>query len=93
MKTLDLYPIVGVFGENKDKARDFRINQIVPILESGEDLILDFNGIESITQSFGHALLSELIRNYGIDVLDRITFAHCSKAVSTIIETVVDYMQ
>lgn len=93
MKTLKLFPLVGSFGENKDTARDVRVKEITPILEKGEDVVLDFEGVDSITQSFGHALLSELIRNYGIDVLDRISFANCSKTVSKIIEIVVEYMQ
>ncbi len=93
MKKILLFPLAGSFAEDKDKARDIRISMITPILESGENLILDFENVESITQSFCHALLSELIRNFGIDVLDRITFANCSETVSKIIEIVVDYMQ
>lgn len=93
MKTLKMFPLVGSFGENKDAARDVRVQEITPILESGEDVVLDFEGVDSITQSFGHALLSELIRNYGVDVLDRVSFANCSPTVSKIIEIVVDYMQ
>jgi STAS-like domain of unknown function (DUF4325) len=93
MKTIKLFPVAGQFAENKDIARDIRLNEIIPILESGESLILDFENIDSITQSFCHALLSDLIRNYGIDVLDRVTFSNCSKTVSKIIEIVVDYMQ
>ena len=93
MNNIELFPIIGSFGENKDKARDIRITQITPVLDMGENITLDFKGVESITQSFGHALISELIRKYGIDVLDRISFANCSSTVSKIIEIVVDYMQ
>ncbi len=93
MDKIILFPLVGSFAENKDKARDIRINEIIPILEKGQNLILDFENIDSITQSFAHALISDLIRNYGIDVLDRISFANCNKTVSKILEIVVDYMQ
>ncbi len=93
MKTIELLPQVGSFAENKDTAREIRLNQITPILESGEDLVLDFRGVDSLTQSFCHALLSQLIRNYGIDVLDRISFLNCTEEVKVIIEIVIDYMQ
>lgn len=93
MKTIKLFESVGSFGENKDIARNIRVDLITPILNSGEDVTLDFQNVDSITQSFGHALLSELIRNFGIDVLDRISFANCSEPVSKIIEIIVDYMQ
>ncbi|MEN9920308.1 MAG: hypothetical protein RL538_201 [Candidatus Parcubacteria bacterium] len=93
MKTIKLHPLVGTFGENKDVARDVRVEQIVPILEVGKDLTLDFEGVDSVTQSFCHALISELIRNYGVDVLDRISFANCTEEVKAVIGIVVDYMQ
>lgn len=93
MKNIKLYPLVGSFAENKDLARDLRIQQIIPILEKGDSLVLDFEKIDSITQSFVHALISDLIRNYGIDILDRISFANCNETVTKIIKIVVDYMQ
>jgi hypothetical protein len=93
MKKIKLFPLIGNFAENKDRARDIRIKEIIPVLEKGEDLILDFKDVDEVTQSFAHALISDLIRNYGIDVLDRISFANCNKTVSKIIEIVVDYMQ
>ena len=93
MKKIKLFPLIGSFAENKDKARDIRIKAIIPILEKGQDLVLDFEKVDEVTQSFAHALISDLIRNYGIDVLDRISFANCNKTVSKIIEIVVDYMQ
>jgi hypothetical protein len=93
MISIKMHPLVGSFAENKDKARDIRINEITPILERGENLIIDFQEVDSITQSFCHALLSELIRNYGINLLDRISFANCSDEVKGIITIVVEYMQ
>jgi hypothetical protein len=93
MKKIKLFPLICNFAENKDRARDIRIKEIIPVLEKGEDLILDFKDVDEVTQSFAHALISDLIRNYGIDVLDRISFANCNKTVSKIIEIVVDYMQ
>lgn len=93
MKKIKLFPIVGSFAENKDLARDIRIKEIIPILEKGEDIILDFEKIDAVTQSFAHALISDLIRNFGTDVLDRLNFANCNDTVSKIIEIVVDYMQ
>jgi hypothetical protein len=93
MNTIKLSPSVGSFAEDKDKAREIRVLQIIPILEKGERVVLDFEKVDSITQSFAHALLSELIRNYGIDVLDRIDFSNCNDTVREIIKIVVEYMQ
>lgn len=83
----------GVFAENKDIARDVRINQIIPALENGEEIILDFTDVEGATQSFIHALISEVIRTYGADVLDKFYFKNCTETIKKIISIVVEYMQ
>lgn len=88
-----LFTQVGNFAENKDIARDIRLNKLNPALEKNRSIILDFEKIEGTTQSFIHALISDLIRKYGNEVLDRIQFKSCNKTVKSIISIVVDYMQ
>lgn len=93
MIKIKLQPIVGSFAENKDLARDIRIKKIIPALEDKKEVTLDFKGIDSATQSFIHALISDLIRKYGIEVLDKVYFKKCNEIVKKIINIVVDYMQ
>ncbi len=93
MRIIKLFPTIGSFAENKDKARDMRLKELIPALEKGEEIILDFEGIEAATQSFIHALISDLIRKYGVEVLDKISFKNCNETVTKIINIVVDYMQ
>ncbi len=90
---IKLKKYVGTFAENKDLARTIRKEQINPALKDGNELILDFGGIESATQSFIHALISEVIRAFGSDIIDRIAFKNCNPTVQNIIEIVIDYMQ
>ena len=93
MKIIKLLPKTGVFAENKDIARDIRIKDITPVLEKNEEISLDFEGVESATQSFIHALISGSIRDFGNEILDNIYFKNCNKSVQEIINIVVDYMQ
>lgn len=93
MKIIRLLPKTGVFAENKDIARDIRIKYITPLLERNGEITLDFKGVESATQSFVHALISELIRSFGSGILDNIYFKNCNKSIREIINIVVDYMQ
>lgn len=93
MIKIKLFPVVGSFAENKDLARDIRIKKIIPALKKNQEIILDFDGIDSATQSFIHALISDLIRNYGIEVLEKISFKSCTETIKKIINIVVDYMQ
>lgn len=93
MITIELYPHVGSFAENKDTAQEIRREQIIPALKRNEEVTLDFARIDSATQSFVHALISDLIRKYGNNVLDRVLFKSCNETVQKIISIVVDYMQ
>ena len=93
MIKIKLEQIVGSFAENKDKAKDIRVKKMNPELKKGGNVELDFEGVTSATQSFIHALISQLIRTYGTDVLDRIDFKNCNDTVKKIIEIVIDYMQ
>jgi len=88
-----MFPLVGKFAENKDIARKIRLESILPALYANEDVFLDFTDVDSATQSFIHALISDAIRKKGIDALDRIYFKNCSETVKKIINIVVDYMQ
>jgi len=90
---IKMFPRVGKFAENKDFARDIRQNEILPALETGKEVVINFQDVDSATQSFIHALISDVIRKKGIDVLDNIFFKNCNEIVQKIINIVVDYMQ
>jgi len=93
MMEIKLFELVGSFAENKDLAREIRLKRIVPALEKNEKVILNFDSISATTQSFVHALISELIRNYGVEVLDEVYFKNCNETVQKVITIVIEYMQ
>jgi hypothetical protein len=80
------------FAENKDIARDIREKLIRPEFDNSKEVILlDFTGVDSTTQSFIHALLSDFFQKYGEAALDRFEFKKCSKPVKSLITTVINY--
>ena len=91
-KTIYVYKLVGKFAEDKDKAKSMRQNILWPQVKTGRTLVLDFAKVEDATQSFMHALLSELIRETRGEALDLIYFKNCNETVKRIINIVVDYM-
>ena len=93
MKSIPIFERAGAFAENKDVARDIRIREIIPALDKNEEVVLDFLKVDAVTQSFIHALISDILRKYGSDSLDRIAFKSCNENVQKIISIVVDYMQ
>jgi len=49
MKTIRIFDRAGAFAENKDVARDIRINEIVSALNNDEEVTLDFHGVDAAT--------------------------------------------
>ncbi len=93
MKNIVIFDKAGAFAENKDVARDIRVQEIIPALNRKEEVVLNFQRVNGATQSFIHALISEILREYGSDILDHITFKACNDTIRQIIHIVVDYMQ
>ena len=56
------------------------------------EVILDFAGVDFVTQSFAHALLSAIVRKQPT-ALERLRFDNCTNSVREIIEIVVQYSQ
>lgn len=90
---IKLFKKTGSFAENKDLARTLRLKKIIPALDDNQEVVLDFKGIDSATQSFIHALISDLIRKYGSEILDKIVFKSCNETIKKIISIVIEYMQ
>ena len=93
MRLIKIVDRAGVFAENKDTARDLRLQEILPALADGGEVVLDFEGVDAATQSFVHALISDVFRQHGTQVLERMLFKSCNETVRKIIEIVTDYMQ
>lgn len=61
MIEIKLFKKVGSFAEDKDIAKEIRINEVMPFLDK-EEVTFDFLNVDGATQSFIHALISDLIR-------------------------------
>ena len=79
------------FMEDKDLAKELRKEKILPALENGEKVILDFSSVEYATQSFIHALIGEALKRFGEKSLELIEFESCNQILKNIIEIVVNY--
>ena len=93
MTQINIFDKAGVFAENKDIARNIRETDLMPSLERNEAITLNFSHVDSATQSFIHALISDALRKYGNDVLGKITFHKCNDTIRQLVGIVVDYMQ
>lgn len=91
MIRIKLYPLVGDFGEDKDVAANLRDHKVKPHVENGENVVIDFEHVTLVTQSFIHALISDVLRINGEKALELLEFKNCISIVQGIISTVVQY--
>lgn len=79
------------FAEDKDAARQLRVESILPALARGDHVVLNFAGIHFATQSYVHALIGEALKKHGEACLEQFEFKNCSTQLQSLIELVVDY--
>lgn len=89
MKRVVVLQEAGPFAENQDVARRISGSILKDAITHGERVVIDFSGVEEVTQSFVHALLSEAIRTCGKDVIGRIHFRGRGPEIRAIILAVV----
>lgn len=93
MKKIIVYQEAGEFAENKDVAKRWREEIILPELAKNKEVEVDFVNVTGVTQSFVHALVAEAIRRYGDNAFDNLIFLNANGVVREIIRTVYHYMQ
>jgi len=93
MKKIIVYQKAGEFAENKDIAKQWREEIILPELAKNKEVEVDFINVTGVTQSFVHALVAEAIRRYGDSAFDNLVFSNANGVVREIIRTVYHYMQ
>lgn len=86
-----LVEYTGDFAEDKDAAARIRRQTIEPALAEGKKITLDFSGVRLTTQSFIHALISNVLRQRGESALDLLEFKSCNRLVRGLVATVVQY--
>ncbi len=92
-KIIKLSQLVNDFAENKDIAKKIRVEKIIPALTSGDEVVLDFSGVNGATQSFIHALISDPIRKLKNVAFDNLVFKNANDNIREIISIVYRYMQ
>jgi len=92
-KIVNMKKIAGAFAENKEIAKEIRINMILPELLKGNDVIFNFKYVDGVTQSFIHAMISEPIREFRDDAFEKLYYKNANDNVKKIISIVYRYMQ
>lgn len=89
---ITIVPIPGTaLAEDKDDAKRLRDERILPALQAGHTVELDFAGVELATQSYVHALISEAVRRTGDGVFDLLKFRNAGPGVQNVVVAVFEY--
>jgi len=88
-----MFKLAGEFAENKDIAKELRVQILMPELSKGREVIVDFYNVKGVTQSFIHALISDPIREYKDVAFDKLIYKNCNDDVKEIVAIVYRYMQ
>src|SRR5687767_8624466 len=90
MISLALAEEFGTHLSDGDAAAAFRARKIDPVIEATDKLVLDFSGVRSANSSFMNALISGIVENQGVGVIDRIVFKGCTPVVRVLVESALD---
>ena len=91
--SIAIFKHTGSFAENKDVAKTLREDILIPTLQTGRQVTLDFENVSGTTQSFIHALISGPLRRFKMDAFDNMLFKNCNAEVRAVVRIVYAYMQ
>jgi hypothetical protein len=81
---------VKEFEEDVERAAEIRDTRIIPALDAGQLVVLDFKGVPFATQSFVHALLYKVLRDHPLSRVC-LTVAGCSPSSREAVKAVAAY--
>lgn len=76
------------FLGSRFRARELR-EQVEKLLARADELVLDFTGMKSATQSFIDELVGVLVLQHGPDIVQKLVFKGCSDDIKEILSFVV----
>ncbi len=81
---------VKSFEENVEEAARIRDTEILPSMNGGTMVVIDFGGVRFATQSFVHALMYKVIRD-GQQIGATLSIANCSRSTREAVMAVAAY--
>ena len=82
--------IFGPFAEDKEAAIKHRDRKLIPIINEGKKLVLDFEGVLSCPHSFLSALLATPIKMLGMESYKKIRILNASPEIRETIDYIMD---
>lgn len=87
---INVYNYFGKNADDKQAAISYRNRHLLPAIDEGKVLILDFDGVETSTHSFLNALLASPVRRLGMSAYKRIKISRAKTDIRETIDYVMD---
>lgn len=81
----------GSFAANGSLSNEFRVTKIEPFWHTADQIILDFEGINSMTDSFANALIGNMVETHPDDFKEKLRFINCSSLVKSFIRSALQF--
>ena len=87
---VSIYNYFGTYAEDKDAAIKYRERHVMPAIEQGQKLELDFDRVETAPHSFVNALLATPVARLGLKAYQWIKIRNAVAAIREIIDGVLE---
>jgi len=88
--SLSVFNFFGRFAEDKDAAIHFRDKYLIPAIEGGKTVEIDFRDVETAPHSFLSALLATPIQRVGLKAYKRIKPLNASGSIRQVFDAIMD---
>lgn len=91
-KVVKVYPFVQSSLAGSRQAGEKVREEVCKAIEEGYKVVIDFEGINLITQGFGDEVIGILVRAFGVDfVKENISLTNANENIKLILNAVVSY--
>lgn len=87
---VNVYNFFGRHADVKDEATRYRDRHLLPAVDEGKSIVIDFSGVESSTHSFLNALLASAVRRMGLMAYKRIRVINASSEIRETVDYILD---
>ena len=87
---LNVFNFFGRYADDKAAAIRFRDKNLLPQIDAGKSILLDFSHVETSPHSFLNALLASPIKRLGISAYKKIRIVNATPAIRETIDYVLD---
>ena len=88
--SISMFIFFGRFAEDKDAAIHFRDKYLLPAVQEGKMIEIDFRGVETAPHSFLSALLATPVQRMGMRAYKRIKPLNASGSIRQIFDGIMD---